>query len=224
MKKFFFSQIVPYACRRGGMYSQALCDTQKVIRSHIWMHKTILSSFWKSKFWPTNSFLVGFKVLLLPHAISYMAPCEMAGLFHFKYEFWRFCIRLWCKTHLFFPKNSFLKKFLARARNFWWFRKNEQKRQILANFHIFNGAQRARKCARAKNFSRNEIFGKNRCVLHQKRMQNIKNWQLNLHLKMQLFRKNHFLLIFEAVLHIFLRKIHFSKKVASSNEDLIVNF
>ena len=172
--------------------------------------------------------LVGFKVLLLPHAISYMAPCEMAGLFHFKYEFWRFCIRLWCKTHLLFPENSFLKKFLARA-HFYALEisddllKMSKKKQNLENFHIFNGAQRARKCACAKNFSRNEIFGKDRCVLNQKEMQNIKNWQLNLHLKMQLFRKNHFLLFFNLFCSFF-EKTSFFKKDASSNEDLIVNF
>ena len=46
---------------------------------------------------------------------------------------------------------------------------------ILTKSSEISSAQRARKCARAKNFSRNEISGKNRCVLHHKRMQNLQN-------------------------------------------------
>ena len=88
--------------------------------------------------------------------------------------FQRFRIRFWCKTYLFFLKNSYLGKFLARAHfcarcaleisdDLLKMSKNSKIWRILT-FSM----------ARAQNCSRNEIFGKNRCVLQQKRMQNIK--------------------------------------------------
>ena len=101
----------------------------------------------------------------------------------FNCQFLIFCIRFWCKTHLFFPKISFLEKFLARAHfrarcaplKMWKFAKFCYFLLIFSKSSEISSAQRAQKCARAKNFFKNEFFGKNRCVLHHKRMQNLQN-------------------------------------------------
>ena len=93
----------------------------------------------------------------------------------FNCQFLIFCIRFWCKTHLFFPKISFLKKFLARAHfrarcaplKMWKFAKFCYFLLIFSKSSEISSAR--------QNFFKNEFCGKNRCVLHHKRMQNLQN-------------------------------------------------
>ena len=101
----------------------------------------------------------------------------------FNYEFLIFFIHSRCKTHLHYSKNLISKKNwrarpCARAVFTWKYRKSRFS-SFFSLFFIesseYSGAQRARKCARAKHFGENEISWKNRYVLHQKRVKNLWN-------------------------------------------------
>ena len=50
-----------------------------------------------------------------PFSLRNRMAVKRQHFWRFFYEFLRFLLRLWCKRHIFFIKNSFLKKFWERA-------------------------------------------------------------------------------------------------------------
>ena len=113
-------------------------------------------------------------------------------------------------SSIFYEESKSEKKVGARLK----FEKSPKNYIFWAFWVIFKRAQRAWKCARAKCLFKFWFSIKHRCVLHQKRIDYIKIWQLNIWLKMENFRK---MMIFE----IFSKIIIFGKFSKRSSKNSI---